>query len=82
MEDRRRGRPVGVERRLLLLDCRCGKRCLRGFEEDGALFALPAVVAGGARAGISDLASAMVLVQEMHGYRRALARGGDGECQG
>lgn len=66
MEDRRRGSSEGVERRLLLLDWRCGKRCLRGLEDEDALYALPVVVGGGRR-GRSDLASAMVLTQERHG---------------
>lgn len=66
MEDRRRGSSEGVERRLLLLDCRCGKRCLKGLEEEETLYALPVVVGGG-RDGRSDLASAMVMTQEPHG---------------
>jgi hypothetical protein len=74
MEDRRCGSSEGVERRLLLLDWRCGYRCLNGLEEDGALYALPVVVGGG-RAGRSDLASAMVLEQESHGRRRAVSGG-------
>lgn len=78
MLDRRRGSSEGVERRLLLLDWRFGKRCLKGLEEDeGALYALPVVVGGG-RTGMSDLASAIVVRQEMHGSRRAVV-GGDGD---
>jgi hypothetical protein len=69
MEERRRGRSDGVERRLPLLDWRGGRRCLRGLEEE-ALYAVPEpveVVAGGGRAGRSDLASAMVGSRSTHG---------------
>jgi hypothetical protein len=71
IEDRRRGSSEGVERRLLLLDWRCGKRCLTGLEEEGALNALPVVVGGG-RCGSSDLASAMMSTQIPHGRRKAV----------
>lgn len=70
MEERRRGRS-GVERRLLLLDWRGGNRCLSGFEEE-ALYEVPEpvdVVAGGGRAGKSDLASAIVASRSTHGRR-------------
>ena len=77
IEDRRRGSSDGVERRLLLLDCRCGKRCLKGLEEEGALYALPVVVGGG-RCGRSDLASAMVLTQVPHGCWKVVVGGEDG----
>jgi hypothetical protein len=81
MEDLRRGSSEGVERRLLLLDWRWGYRCLNGLEEDGALYALPVVVGGG-RAGMSDLASAMVLKQEIHGRRRTVLGGSMGGLAG
>jgi len=77
MEDRRRGSSEGVERRLLLLDWRCGKRCLRGLEEEGALYALPVVVGGG-RCGSSDLASAMVSMRVPHGRSEVVVEEEDG----
>ena len=70
MEERRRVRSGGVERRLPLLDWRGGRRCLNGLDED-ALYDVPEpvdVVAGGGREGRSDLASAMMGVRSTHGW--------------
>jgi hypothetical protein len=81
MEERRRGRSDGVERRLPLLDWRGGRRCLSGLEEE-ALYAVPEpvkVVAGGGRAAVrSDLASAMVGSRSTHGCRGEMFGGGGG----